>query len=99
MATSVWSAGGAVATIMVFPAGVVVIIVLPGLPTAVAGMAGMVSGDVVVVVVVTERVGAGGGGVETVSELGPEAHPARRPRTPQKVMTGVKRLTARTEFE
>jgi hypothetical protein len=52
-----------------------------------------------VVVVVTERVGAGGGGVETVSESGPEAQPARRPRTPQNVMTGASRLTARTEVE
>src|SRR5580693_756271 len=95
--TSVWSAGGASAKIMVFPAGVVVVtIVLPGFTTATAGI---VSGVVVVVVVVTERVGAGGGGVETVSESGPEAHPARRPRTPQKVRTGVSHLTARTEVE
>jgi hypothetical protein len=85
---------------MVFPAGVVVvIIVLPGFPTAAAGMAGMVSGVVVVVVVVTERVGAGGGGEETVSESGPEAQPARRPRTPQNVRTGVSRLITHTEVE
>jgi hypothetical protein len=82
---------------MVFPAGVVVvIIVLPGFPTAAAGM---VSGVVVVVVVVTERVGAGGGGEETVSVSGPEAQPARRPRTPQNVRTGASRFTARTEVK
>jgi hypothetical protein len=46
--------------------------------------AGTVSGVVVVVVVVTERVGAGGGGAETMCDSGSAAHPARRPKAPQK---------------
>jgi hypothetical protein len=80
---------------VVVPVGVpAVTMTLAGVP---ATTAGMVSGVVTVVVVVTERVGAGGGGAETVCDSGPLAQPARRPSVPQQAMMEVYCLSAWTE--
>ena len=63
-----------------------------------AATPGIVSG-VVVVVVVTERVGTGGGGEDTMFDRGPVSQPAMRPRAPQQAMTEVSRRAARMEVE
>jgi len=77
---------------VVLTAGVEVV-VESGLVTTVGG--------VVVVVVVTEPVGADvdGGRVVTICESGSEAQPARIPRAPQQARRGVSCLTARAEAE
>jgi hypothetical protein len=72
----------------------VVLITLTGLPAT----AGIVSG-VVVVVVVTGRIGAGGGGDETMCDSGSVAQLAKRPRVPQQAITKVSCRTVRTGVE
>jgi hypothetical protein len=52
---------------------------------------------VVVVVVVTERVGAGGGGEDTMFDWGPVSQPARMARVPKQAMTEVSRRATRME--
>jgi cobalamin biosynthesis protein CobT len=74
----------------------VVTITLAGLTTATPGIE---SGVVVVVVVVTERVGAAGGSDETWCDSGSEAQPARMPRLPQAAMRAANRRAARRVVE
>jgi hypothetical protein len=54
---------------------------------------------VTVVVVVTERTGAGGGEVDTICDSGWVAQPARRPSVPQVIKVVVSRTTARVGAE